>query len=89
MENDRSSAPHSLIGGSDQPLTGVVVEEGGRRLVRYSTDDPASASGPLAKERLQAALAVIGAWGDLDWDEFSQCLDRIRHESPPTPPIEV
>jgi len=73
----------------EQPLTGILVEEDGQRVVRYSTDDPAALPGPAAQARLQAALGVIGAWSDLDWDEFSRDLDRIRHESPPTPPIEV
>jgi hypothetical protein len=35
------------------------------------------------------ALGVIGAWEDLDWDEMVASLDRIRHESVPTPPIEL
>ena len=35
------------------------------------------------------ALAVIGAWSDLDWEETAAELDRIRHESTPTPPIEL
>jgi hypothetical protein len=34
-------------------------------------------------------LAVIGAWSDLDWEEFSSELDRIRHASRPTPPIDL
>jgi hypothetical protein len=42
-----------------------------------------------AEPTLQAALAVIGAWEDLDWEEFSTELDRIRHESRPTPPIDL
>jgi hypothetical protein len=37
----------------------------------------------------QDALGVIGAWEDLDWDEMVASLDRIRHESVPTPPIEL
>lgn len=43
---------------------------------------------PGSDENLQAALAVIGAWSDLDWEEFSAELDRIRHASRPTPPID-
>ncbi|MGI8551975.1 MAG: Sua5/YciO/YrdC/YwlC family protein [Dehalococcoidia bacterium] len=33
--------------------------------------------------------ANVGAWADLDWEEFSSELDRLRQTSPPTPPIEV
>jgi hypothetical protein len=35
------------------------------------------------------ALGLVGAWSDLDWDEMIEALDRIRHESKPTPPIEL
>jgi len=35
------------------------------------------------------ALSLIGAWSDLDWDETIAALDRIRHESKPTPPIKL
>lgn len=71
----------------DQPLIGVLAEEDGRRVVRYSTNDDVPANGDAADARLSAALSVIGAWSDLDWEDFSAELDRIRHESRPTPPI--
>jgi hypothetical protein len=34
------------------------------------------------------ARSLAGAWSDLDWDETIAALDRIRHESKPTPPID-
>jgi uncharacterized protein (DUF433 family) len=37
--------------------------------------------------RLREALGMVGAWSDLDFDETLNALDRIRHESKPTPPI--
>ena len=43
----------------------------------------------LVEDTTQAALALAGAWSDLAWDELEQALDRIRHESPPTPPLAV
>jgi hypothetical protein len=42
-----------------------------------------------ANHALARALAAIGSWSDLDWDETAEALDRIRHESTPTPPIEL
>jgi len=38
---------------------------------------------------IQQALDLAGAWSDLpgDVDEF-EVLDRMRHEAPPTSPIE-
>ena len=47
---------------------------------------------PPAKAKQQAiaeALALAGAWGDRDWNEVEAELDRIRHSSKPTPPIEL
>ena len=35
------------------------------------------------------ALAVFGAWRDLQDDDEFEALDRIRHSVPPTPPIEL
>ncbi len=35
------------------------------------------------------ALGVIGAWDDLDWEEMSAAFTRLRHENPPSPPIEL
>ena len=36
----------------------------------------------------QSALDLIGAWSDLPWEPMEETLDRIRHESQPTPPID-
>jgi hypothetical protein len=79
----------SLVVAADRPLVGVLVEEDGRQIVRYFAGDRSAASPSGSEESLQAALAVIGAWSDLDWDDFSLELDRIRHESKPTPPIDL
>ena len=79
---------HSLTARLDQPLIGVLFEENGQLLVRYFTDRRAAAAA-RSEQALQRALSVIGAWSDLDWDEAVAELDRIRHENPPTPPIEL
>jgi hypothetical protein len=71
-----------------QPLIGVMTEEQGREVVRYFTKE-AEADRVLAEDTTQAALALAGAWSDLAWDELEQALDRIRHESQPTPPLAV
>jgi hypothetical protein len=39
-------------------------------------------------DRIRAALAAIGSSRDLQDDDEFTALDRIRHESVPTPPIE-
>ena len=43
----------------------------------------------IANEATKRALAAIGSWSDLDWEEMEAALDRIRHESRPTPPIDL
>jgi hypothetical protein len=82
------SPPAGFVAAADQPLIGVPLRENGHEAVRYFTDE-ASADAALASDATAAALAVIGAWSDLDWDKLEQALDRIRHESRPTPPIEL
>ena len=46
---------------------------------------------PTAKKQqaIEETLALAGAWGDLDWNEVEAELDRIRHSSKPTPPLEL
>jgi hypothetical protein len=83
----RRAATASLTVLPDQPLIGVPAEEEGREVTRYFTDE-AAADAALEDEGVQQALSVIGAWSHLDWDQAVQELDRIRHESTPTPPIE-
>jgi hypothetical protein len=71
-----------------QPLIGLIFEENGQEVVRYFTEEKA-ADAAVSRSATQKALGVIGAWSDLDWDETVAALDRIRHESKPTPPIKL
>ena len=77
---------NSLIVRGDEPLIGLIDKEDGQEVTRFFTEeefgDAATSDGAL-----RDALGVIGAWSDLDWDEMEETLDRIRHESRPTPPI--
>jgi hypothetical protein len=82
------SSPPTLVTAVKQPLIGLVLEEDGRQVVRYFVDE-AAADAAVADHALDRALAAIGSWSDLDWAETVEALDRIRHESPPTPPIEL
>jgi hypothetical protein len=71
-----------------QPLIGIIVRENGQEVTRYFADE-AAADATISKDDIQAALAAIGAFSDLDFDEMMDELDRIRHESKPTPPIDL
>lgn len=76
----------NMITRSGQPLIGVIVQEDGEEMVRYTTDEE-EAETPARQTSVERALQLAGAWSDLDWDEAEKELDRIRHESKPTPPI--
>jgi hypothetical protein len=71
----------------DRPLIGVATVEDGEEVVRYFADEN-DAEAALA-QRASGARAFAGVWADLDWSETAADLDRIRHESKPTPPIEA
>jgi hypothetical protein len=77
-----------LLAGQDEPLIAIPVERDGREVVRYFTDD-AAADEAAGDNGVQDALALAGVWSDLDWDEVADELDRIRHESKPTPPLDL
>lgn len=76
----------SLTVEGDQPLIGVMLGQDDHDVTCYFTDEEA-ADAAVPASAVQEALSAIGAWSDLDWEEIEQGLDRIRHESEPTPPI--
>lgn len=79
----------SIKVSKDQPLIGIPIREDGEEVIRYFTDEIAldKASTPSS---IQTALSLAGAWKDLDdWEEVLGELDRIRHESKPTPPTDL
>jgi hypothetical protein len=78
----------SLQNHTHSPLIGLIFEENGQEVVHYFTEEKA-ADAVVSHSATQKALAVIGAWSDLDWNETVAALDRIRHESEPTPPIKL
>ena len=72
----------------DQPLIGILVQEGDQELVRYFTheDEVDASTEPGGQVR---ALSLFGAWADLDWEAALDELDRIRQSSPPAPPLRL
>jgi hypothetical protein len=77
-----------LQGDPGQPLIGVIAEEQGHEVVRYFTGEQ-EADKIMAQNATQDALALAGAWSDLEWDELEKALENIRHESYPTPPLSL
>ena len=88
MPEPQPHQPRSITVRADQPLVGVIVQENGTEMVRYTMGEPAS-DHPGRQQSIQRALDLAGAWSDLDFDRMLDELDRIRHESQPTPPIDV
>jgi hypothetical protein len=72
----------------DQPVSAIPLIEDGREVVHYAVETEAAPPASLPGS-VQATLDLAGVWSDLDWDETVEALDRIRHESPPTAPIEL
>lgn len=83
--------PVSFDVANDQPLLAVPLDENGQQVVRYFTEDAADTA--LAQRSHRSARQLAGAWRrvdpDLDWETFADELDRLRHESAPTPPIDL
>ena len=86
MAERRSHGVRSLLVRSNQPLIGIVLQEDDQEVVRYFADEEA-ADAALSQGAIQQALNLAGAWSDLGWEEAEAELDRIRHQSQPTPPI--
>jgi hypothetical protein len=72
----------------DRPLVGIAMVENGQEVIRYFADDE-QADAAIAADLSADARSLAGAWADLDWDEAIDALERIRHESTPTPPIDA
>jgi hypothetical protein len=78
----------NLQGDPGQPLIGVIAEEQGHEVVRYFIEEQ-EADKVMVHNTTQDALALAGAWSDLEWDELEKALESIRHESHPTPPLSL
>ena len=86
MTERRHQQVPGLLVHSNQPLIGIPFEENGQEMVRYFTQEEEA---DRASTGVDEAISLAGVWSDLDWDEMVEALDRIRHESKPTPPIEL
>ena len=78
---------------ADQPLIGVPSIEDGEEIVRYFTsEEDADRALDHDQASIQRALNLAGAWKDLDDEDGPDPLDeldRIRHESKPSPPLSL
>jgi hypothetical protein len=86
MSQQQSDHATMLRVRRDQPLIAIPVIEDGEEVTYYFVDE--KTAGDFMAQRGMDARSLAGAWSDLDWEETVEALDRIRHESKPTPPIE-
>lgn len=80
--------PSEFVVQDNQPLIGITAQSNGREVVRFFTDE-AEADAAVPQDATQDALNLAGAWSDLEWEEMQEALDKIRHESTPTPPLSL
>jgi len=73
---------------SNQPLIGIPFQVHGKVIIRYFSEEE-QADKAVSEDVTQKALSLAGAWSDLEWQDMERELDRIRHESKPTLPIEL
>lgn len=88
MRGRQSSQSPSLVIRDGQPLIGVIEREGDHEVERYFVQED-GADAASSESATREALSAIGALSDLDLDQMLDALERIRHESIPTPPIEL
>jgi hypothetical protein len=67
-----------------QELLPILDEIDGQAVVRYFAPDE-DADAMNGEVSIAEALATLGSWGNLDWEETVEELDRIRRQSKPTP----
>jgi len=77
-----------LMAQRNQPLIGIISHDEGREVVHYFADE-AEADAAILSDTIQEVLSLSGVWSDLNWDVVEDQLNRIRHESRPTPPISL
>ena len=88
MAKRRSHNSSSITVRNGEPLIGILLDQDDDGTVCYFTSAEA-ADEAVSADAIEDALSLAGAWRDLDWDMLSSELERIRHESPPSPPISL
>jgi hypothetical protein len=87
MATQRIDKGRKVAVAAHKELIAIPDEIDGQQVVRYFASDE-EADAAFGPDSVAEALSLMGAWSDLDWDETVEELDRIRHESKPTPPID-
>jgi len=91
--SEPASTTRRLTARRSQPLIGVPAGEGDDEIVRYFTSEE-EADRELSDDEvgIQRALSLAGSWKHIDDEggpDMLDELDRMRHETGPTPPFEL
>jgi hypothetical protein len=78
----------SFIARMQQPLIAIPIEKDGEEEVRYFVDEE-QADAAMEHGTHKQPIKLAGIWRDLDAEAMLAALDRIRHDSKPTPPIDT
>lgn len=93
MPEGTVSPRSSLTTRGNQPLIGVPTGNGSNEVVHYFTsDDEADQAFADENASIDRALSLAGAWKHIDDEggpDMLDELDRMRHETQPTPPFEL
>jgi len=70
------------------------VKKTGRSYVLRESNQDIAVLTPVKRhtsqqKAIEETLSLAGSWKELDFDEMIAQLDRLRHESKPTPPLEL
>jgi hypothetical protein len=94
MAKREAHQPKYLVARAKDPLIAIPAIEDGEEVVYYFSDEEEARRvfGNKKKESIRRALSLAGAWEYMDREDGPDILDeldRMRHESPPSPPLEL
>lgn len=88
----RDERPRELLVERGETVIIEPVVVNGQEMTRYSVvshENTIDEWPDDTPESVRVALNLAGAWSDLDGDAMEEALYRIRHDSVPTPPIDL
>ncbi len=88
MTKTQTSNRTGFIARPHQPLIAVPIEHDGEEEVQYFIDE-AQADAAFEQDAGREVIKLAGVWSDLDGDDMLAQLEHLRHESKPTPPIDL
>jgi len=88
MAEQQSGRTAGFIVQRNQPLIGIISHEEGQDIIHFFAEE-AEADAAISPNVIQETLNLAGSWSDLNWEVVEEELNRIRHESSPTPPLSL